>query len=79
MNPRNSKLQHEQEQAQEQTVQGQAQQTQQAPLEFAAAEEAIRHDAAQTDLPPAIAKRLRDSIAREPKPASSWWKRLLGK
>ena len=78
MNPRNSKLQHQHEQeAQEQSAQGQ--QTQQAPLEFAAAEEAIRHDAAQTELPPAIAERLRDSIAREPKPAASWWKRLLGK
>ena len=78
MNQRTSKLQHEQEQAQEQTAQ--AQQTQQqAPLEFSTAEEAIRHDAAQTDLPPAIAERLRDSIAREPKPAASWWKRLLGK
>jgi hypothetical protein len=73
--PRKSKLQHEQEQESEQTTQGQ--QTQQAPLEFATAEEAIRHDAAQSDLPPAIAKRLRDSIAREPKPAASWWKRLL--
>ncbi len=78
MNPRTSKLQHEQ--AQEQTAQGQqAHQAQKAPLEFAAAEEALRHDAAQTDLPPAIAQRLRDSIAREPKPAASWWKRLLGR
>ena len=78
MNPRTSKLQHEQKQ--EQTAQGQqTQQTQQAPLEFAAAEEALRHDAAQTELPPAIAERLRDSIAREPKPAASWWKRLLGR
>jgi hypothetical protein len=78
MNPRTSKLQHEQKQ--EQTAQGQqTQQVQQAPLEFAAAEEALRHDAAQTELPPAIAERLRDSIAREPKPAASWWKRLLGR
>jgi hypothetical protein len=75
MNPRNSKLQHEHEQ--EQSAQGQ--QTQKAPLEFTAAEEAIRHDADQTDLPPAIAERLRESIAREPKPAASWWKRLLGR
>ena len=71
MNPRNSKLQHKQEQ--EQT----AQQAQQASLEFTTAEEALRHDAAQTELPPAIAERLRESIAREPKPAASWWKRLL--
>jgi hypothetical protein len=73
MNPRNSKLQHEQEQEQA----AQEQQTQKASIEFSTAEEAIRHDAAQTELPPAIAKRLRDSIAREPKPAASWWKRLL--
>ena len=79
MNPRNSKLQHEQEQEHQKEQTAQGQQTQQAPLEFAAAEEAIRHDAAQTDLPPAIAERLRNSIAREPKPAASWWKRLLGK
>jgi len=46
--------------------------------EFATAEELLRHDAGQTQVPPAVAKRLDESIQREPKPARPWWKRLTG-
>ncbi|MCW5553386.1 MAG: hypothetical protein KIS67_14645 [Verrucomicrobiae bacterium] len=45
--------------------------------EFASAEELIRHDADQTVVPPAIAERLARSIEELPKPAPSWWRRLL--
>lgn len=77
MNPR--KLQHEQAHAQEQTTLQQAVE-QNAALEFKTPEEALRHDAARTELPPAIAERLRQSIAAEPTPPTPrpWWKRMLG-
>ena len=45
--------------------------------EFATAEELLRHDAAQTDVPPAIAERLTQSIAQLPQKPQSWWQRWL--
>ncbi len=70
MEPNASKLQQRQETA-EQT-------TQQPPRqEFATVEEMIRYDAAQCAPPTAIAHRLAESISKEPKPARSWWRRLL--
>lgn len=45
--------------------------------EFATAEELLRHDAAQTDVPPVIAERLTKSIQNLPRPAKSWWQRWL--
>ena len=52
---------------------------QQAALEFATGEEAIRHDASQTALPPAIAERLRKSIEQEPRKSHEpWWKKMFG-
>lgn len=51
---------------------------QQAASEFASAEEMLRHDAAQTTVPAAVAERLQESIDREPKPAPSFWRRLFG-
>jgi len=66
----------EQAQAQQQTG---AQQTQQpAVREFATPEEMLRHDALHTQVPPTVAHRLRESIAKNPPPAPSWWRRLLG-
>ena len=50
----------------------------QASLEFATAEDLLRHDRAATPLPEAIETRLRESLAAEP-PPRPWWKRLLGK
>jgi hypothetical protein len=47
--------------------------------EFATPEELLRHDASQTEVPPAVATRLNESIQREPKPARSWWRRLTGR
>ena len=77
MNPRIPKLQ--QTHQQEQTTAQQNSATQQTALEFSTGEEAIRHDAAQTALPPAIAERLRKSIEQEPqKPSEPWWKRIFG-
>lgn len=48
--------------------------------EFATPEELLRHDAAQTPVPPEVADRLRASLDAEPatKPAS-WWRRIIGR
>jgi hypothetical protein len=45
--------------------------------EFATAEELVRHDAAQAEVPPVIAERLTQSIQNLPPPSKSWWQRLL--
>jgi hypothetical protein len=47
--------------------------------EFATPEELLRYDAAQTEVPPTVAKRLGDSLLREPKPARSLWRRFFGR
>ena len=46
--------------------------------EFHSVEELLQHDAAQTTVPPAVAARLQESMAREPAPRSGWWRRLFG-
>ena len=48
-----------------------------AALEFAAAEEMLRHDAGQIPVPPTVAERLQKSVASEPAPPKSGWQRLL--
>lgn len=51
---------------------------QQSGREFETVEEALRCDAAQTEVPPAIAVRLQESINRQPAPAKQpWWRRFL--
>ena len=76
MNENFSKLRHEQkqeqttEQHQEQKVEGK---------EFSSVEEMLRHDAGQVAVPPTIGAKLNESIAKEPKPATSWWKRLFSR
>lgn len=45
--------------------------------EFASVEELLRHDAAQTPVPPIIAERLTKSIRDLPRPSRTWWERLL--
>jgi len=76
MNRHTSKLnQHQQE---ESALQQEGQQ-QQTPVEFASAEEMLRHDAGQTPVPPAVAERLQRSIDQEPKPSRSLWQRLFGR
>ena len=62
----------------EQTTQQQDTQ-QQTAVEFASAEEMLRHDAAQTAVPPAVAERLQRSVEQEPKPTRSLWQRLFGR
>jgi hypothetical protein len=54
------------------------QQSQSGTNEFASVEEMLRHDALHTPVPPAIARRLEESVAQLPAPARSWWRRLLG-
>ena len=48
-----------------------------AAREFTSAEELLREDAGQINVPPAIAERLSQSIKKEPKPTQSWWRRLM--
>jgi hypothetical protein len=75
MNRHTSKLnQHEQS---ESILHQQSQQ--QTAVEFASAEEMLRHDAAQTPVPPAVAERLQRSVDQEPKPSRSLWQRLFGR
>ena len=45
--------------------------------EFASAEDLMRADAAAAEVPAAIEQRLAQSIAREPSPGKSWWKRIF--
>jgi len=64
---------------QEELAAQQQQQTEsKAVREFATPEELLRHDAAQTTVPPAIEERLQRSVAAEQKP-KSWWQRLFAK
>lgn len=72
-----NKLRHQQKQQQE--VAATHRQEQQAAREFAHAEEVVRFDAANVVVPPAVAKKLADSLTREPRPAEGWWKRWLGR
>ena len=47
-------------------------------MEFQSAEELLRHDAAQTAVPPEIARRLSQSIAQSSTPRRPWWRRWIG-
>jgi hypothetical protein len=67
-----TKLSEEQQHAVEQQAQKQS------ALEFASAEEMLRYDAANTAVPPDIARRLEQSTAGLPSPKRSWWKRWFG-
>jgi hypothetical protein len=46
--------------------------------EFQSVEDLLRHDAAQTAVPPEIARRLSQSIAQPAPPRRPWWRKLLG-
>jgi hypothetical protein len=54
------------------------QHAQPAGQEFASADELLRHDAAHTAVPAAIAERLQKSTVVLPRPKAVWWKRLFG-
>jgi hypothetical protein len=47
--------------------------------EFATTEELLRHDMAQTEVPPVIADRLSKSIQGMPRPSRSWWQRIFNR
>jgi hypothetical protein len=53
-------------------------QNHQAAIEFESVEEMLRFDASQTGIPTAISERLDASIALEPPPRPSWWRKLQG-
>ena len=61
---------------QQQVSETQSRQT--AGREFSSVEELLRFDAAQTAVPPEIARRLQKSAANMPPPARPWWKNLFG-
>ncbi len=48
-----------------------------AAQEFSGSDELLRHDAAQTTVPPEVAERLKKSAAKIPPPKVSWFKRLF--
>jgi hypothetical protein len=74
MNSRKLRQTTREESAQEHQVASGQKQT---AREFNSAEELLRHDAAQTRVPPEIAARLRESIANEPRPQKSWWQKMF--
>ncbi len=76
MKPDPSKLRQETREQQSADL-GLTQQHQTA-VQFESVEKLIRHDAERTVVPPQIAERLNESIAREPKAAKPWWRRLFG-
>jgi len=56
--------------AETQTVKTTAQQ-------FDNVEQLLRYDAAQTPVPPEIARRLNQSVAESPPPRRPWWRRIF--
>lgn len=64
--------------ADQETEVSQAQQAGEAVREFATPEELLRHDALHTPVPPAIARRLKESLGPLPPPSSPWWRKFFG-
>ena len=75
MNNDSSRLRHTQKQ--ESTFEQQQQEKKSEAKEFSSVEEMLHEDSSQTGVPPGIAVRLNESIAKLPKPTASWWKRLF--
>jgi len=71
-----SKLSQEQQHAEQQA--GLHETRQQTGQEFASAEELLRFDARQTEVPAQVAERLKQSTGHLPPPRRSWWKNLFG-
>jgi hypothetical protein len=74
MNNDSSRLRHTQKQ---ESTSEQKQEQKSEAKEFSSVEEVLREDSSQTVVPPGIAVRLNESIAKLPKPSGSWWKRLF--
>lgn len=70
------RFEHRHQSQQESTQQ---QREEQQGLEFANAEDAVRHDMENTTPPPEIAERLNQSIANEPKKDTGFWSRIMGR
>ena len=68
-----SKLRQQEEQAHEQQEQSQ---TNEESTELSSIEEMLRFDAAQHPPPDSLARRLNETIAREPRPSPTWRQRL---
>jgi len=66
----------QQESAQEQQTTSEQQHT---AREFGSVEEMLQHDSTHVVVPPHVAARIRESVAREPRPARGWWQRLFGR
>ena len=77
MNNDSSKLRHTQKQESTSEQQHQQQQKSEAK-EFSSVEELLRHDTAETVVPPGVAVKLNQSIANAPKP-KSWWQRFFSR
>jgi hypothetical protein len=62
-------------------IQAQAQQgfSNSQPLEFAQADQLLRHDSMHTPVPPSLAVRLTRSIGPAQQKPRSWWQRLFRK
>ena len=70
-------MKHQSKFSQEQQHAATHQAGQQAVHEFASAEELLRFDAAQTNVPPEIAERLKRTASATAPPPSGWFKRLF--
>jgi hypothetical protein len=46
--------------------------------QFENVEQLLRYDAAQTPVPPEIARRLNQSVTESPPPRRPWWRRIFG-
>jgi hypothetical protein len=77
MNPDPARLRQEQKQIEQAQLATEPQT--QSPREFSSADEMIRFDAGQTTTPESISKRLKESVAREPRRFWSWWRRRFGR
>jgi len=64
----------EQEHQEQHVAQNQAQAVQ----EFNSVEEMLRRDAVHTPVPPAIARKLAQSVGSLEPPSRSWWRRIFG-
>ena len=51
----------------------------QAAREFASVEDVLRHDAAQTVVPPALTRKIQAAAAILPAPKRAWWRQLFGR
>ena len=76
MNNDSSRLRHTQKQEvpSEQQLQQKAE-----AKEFSSVEEMLHEDSSQTAVPPGIAVKLNESIAKLPKPSASWWRRFFSR